>query len=130
MLFMVGQGQWAGDDQPMELRLLDTPAVTNAIQGVIMESRDCAFPLLTTIIGTTDYKAAVQNVDGEWKAHIAPSMHQSQQCFQCSSPIPMPFIFVLVALLVGAKPRGPGMPRKDLLTANGQIFAGQGKALN
>lgn len=34
------------------------------------------------------------------------------------------------ALLVGAKPRGPGMERKDLLTVNGQIFVGQAKALN
>jgi malate dehydrogenase len=35
-----------------------------------------------------------------------------------------------VALLVGARPRGPGMERKDLLTANAQIFSAQGKALN
>ena len=34
------------------------------------------------------------------------------------------------ALLVGSRPRGPGMERKDLLEANGQIFTGQGKALN
>jgi len=34
------------------------------------------------------------------------------------------------ALLVGARPRGPGMERKDLLAANAQIFTGQGKALN
>lgn len=34
------------------------------------------------------------------------------------------------ALLVGARPRGPGMERKDLLTANGAIFGPQGKALN
>ncbi|HYL71283.1 MAG TPA: malate dehydrogenase [Candidatus Dormibacteraeota bacterium] len=34
------------------------------------------------------------------------------------------------ALLVGARPRGPGMERKDLLTANAQIFSAQGKALN
>lgn len=34
------------------------------------------------------------------------------------------------AMLVGAKPRGPGMERKDLLSANAQIFADQGKALN
>lgn len=33
------------------------------------------------------------------------------------------------ALLVGSKPRGPGMERKDLLTENGKIFVGQGKAL-
>ena len=35
-----------------------------------------------------------------------------------------------VALLVGARPRGPGMERKDLLRANAQIFSAQGKALN
>ena len=34
------------------------------------------------------------------------------------------------ALLVGSKPRGPGMERKDLLEENGKIFIGQGKALN
>jgi malate dehydrogenase len=34
------------------------------------------------------------------------------------------------ALLVGARPRGPGMERKDLLEANAQIFSGQGKAIN
>jgi len=34
------------------------------------------------------------------------------------------------ALLVGARPRGPGMERKDLLAANAQIFTTQGKALN
>ena len=35
-----------------------------------------------------------------------------------------------VALLVGARPRGAGMERKDLLLANAQIFSAQGKALN
>jgi malate dehydrogenase len=35
-----------------------------------------------------------------------------------------------VALLVGARPRGPGMERKDLLEANGKIFAPQGQALD
>lgn len=34
------------------------------------------------------------------------------------------------ALLVGARPRGPGMERKDLLEANAQIFSAQGKAIN
>jgi len=34
------------------------------------------------------------------------------------------------AMLVGARPRGPGMERKDLLTANGAIFGPQGKAIN
>jgi malate dehydrogenase len=35
-----------------------------------------------------------------------------------------------LALLLGSKPRGPGMERKDLLTENGKIFIEQGKALN
>ena len=35
-----------------------------------------------------------------------------------------------IGLLVGARPRGPGMERKDLLLANAQIFSAQGKALN
>ena len=34
------------------------------------------------------------------------------------------------ALLVGARPRGPGMERKDLLEANAAIFSAQGKAVN
>ena len=34
------------------------------------------------------------------------------------------------AILVGARPRGPGMERKDLLEANAAIFSAQGKALN
>jgi len=37
---------------------------------------------------------------------------------------------VNLALLVGARPRGPGMERGDLLEANGAIFTAQGKALN
>ncbi len=40
------------------------------------------------------------------------------------------FLDVDYALLVGARPRGPGMERKDLLAANGAIFGPQGKALN
>ena len=40
------------------------------------------------------------------------------------------FAGVDVAMLVGARPRGPGMERKDLLQANAQIFSVQGKAIN
>lgn len=40
------------------------------------------------------------------------------------------FAGVDYAFLVGAKPRGPGMERKDLLADNGKIFVAQGKALN
>jgi len=40
------------------------------------------------------------------------------------------FTGVDYALLIGARPRGPGMDRKDLLKVNANIFEGQGKALN
>jgi malate dehydrogenase len=46
-----------------------------------------------------------------------------------SDPIPA-FKDADFAVLVGARPRGPGMERKDLLAANAQIFTGQGKALD
>src|ERR1700722_3243156 len=46
-----------------------------------------------------------------------------------SDPYKM-FEGVDVAILVGAKPRGPGMERKDLLQENGKIFALEGRALN
>jgi malate dehydrogenase len=98
LLWMIGQGRLLGDDQPVELRLLDIPAMEKAVSGVIMELADSAFPIVSKLVGTSDYQTAFSGVD--------------------------------VALLVGAKPRGPGMQRKDLLSANGAIFAGQGKALN
>jgi len=40
------------------------------------------------------------------------------------------FLDADIALLIGARPRGPGMQRKDLLTANAKIFSGQGKAMD
>ena len=48
----------------------------------------------------------------------------------CTDDANVAFKDVDYALLVGAKPRGPGMERKDLLTDNGGIFGPQGKALN
>jgi malate dehydrogenase len=48
----------------------------------------------------------------------------------CTDDPNVAFKDVEYALLVGAKPRGPGMERKDLLTDNGGIFGPQGKALN
>lgn len=95
---MVAQGEMLGPDQPIELRLLDIPAMANNLEGVAMEIKDCAYPLISKVVCTTDYKTAFENCD--------------------------------VALLIGAKPRGPGMSRADLLKANANIFMGQGKAIN
>src|SRR5215210_3827400 len=52
------------------------------------------------------------------------------QSMVAASDAKVAFKDVDVALLVGARPRGPGMERKDLLEANGAIFVPQGKALN
>lgn len=99
-LFRIASGQMLGKDQPVILQLLELPLEKpqSALKGVMMELDDCAFPLLTDMIGTGDPKAAFKDAD--------------------------------YALLIGAKPRGPGMERKDLLMDNAKIFIEQGKALN
>ena len=52
-----------------------------------------------------------------------------QEIFATDDPY-VAFSGTQIALLVGSRPRGPGMERKDLLEANAQIFSIQGKALN
>jgi len=98
MAFRIAAGDMLGTEQPVILHLLEIPPALPALQGVVMELNDCAFPLLAAVIATDDANQAFKDVD--------------------------------FALLVGARPRGPGMERKDLLTANGAIFGPQGRALN
>lgn len=100
LLFRIASGEMLGKDQPVILQLLEIPVekAQQALQGVIMELDDCAFPLLVDVIGTDDPKVAFKDAD--------------------------------YALLVGARPRGPGMERADLLQENAKIFTVQGKALN
>ncbi|MGV0789781.1 malate dehydrogenase [Mycolicibacterium sp. XJ2] len=98
LLFRLASGSLLGPDRPIELRLLEIEPALKALEGVVMELDDCAFPLLSGVqIGADPNKI----FDG-----------------------------VNLALLVGARPRGPGMERSDLLEANGAIFTAQGKALN
>ena len=98
LAFRVASGQMLGPDQPVNLHLLEITPALGALQGVVMELNDCAFPTLNKIVATDDAKVAFKDCH--------------------------------VALLVGARPRGPGMERKDLLLANAQIFSAQGKALD
>lgn len=100
LLFRIASGEMLGKDQPVILQLLEIPdeRAQKALQGVIMELDDCAFPLLKEVTAHSDPMTAFKDAD--------------------------------IALLVGARPRGPGMERKDLLHANAQIFTAQGKALN
>jgi len=98
LLFRLASGSLLGPDRPIELRLLEIEPALKALEGVVMELDDGAFPLLSGVqIGADPNKI----FDG-----------------------------VNLALLVGARPRGPGMERGDLLEANGAIFTAQGKALN
>jgi malate dehydrogenase len=98
LAFRVASGQLLGPDQPINLHLLEITPTLPALQGVVMEINDCAFPALNKVVATDDAKTAFRDSE--------------------------------VALLVGARPRGPGMERKDLLLANAQIFSAQGKAMN
>jgi len=100
LLFRIASGEMLGKDQPVILQLLEIPdeKAQKALNGVMMELDDCAFPLLHGMVAASDPMAAFKDVE--------------------------------VALLVGARPRGPGMERKDLLEANGKIFAAMLNALN
>src|ERR1700681_121228 len=58
LLFRIGSGQLLGPDQPVVLRLLEIEPALGALEGVVMELDDCAFPLLVGIEPTADLKTA------------------------------------------------------------------------
>lgn len=58
LLFRIASGQLLGDDQPIILRLLEIEPGMKALEGVVMELEDCAFPLLRDIVATSDLKTA------------------------------------------------------------------------
>jgi malate dehydrogenase len=58
LLFRIASGQLLGPDQPVVLRLLEIEPGMKALEGVIMELDDCAFPLLAGVEGTTDLATA------------------------------------------------------------------------
>jgi malate dehydrogenase len=98
VVFRIASGELLGNDQPIDLRLLEIPQAMGAREGVAMELIDSAFPLL-------------EGLD----LHDRPA-----DAFDSTN----------VALLVGSRPRTKGMERAELLSANGEIFTVQGKALN
>ncbi len=98
LLFRLAAGDLLGPEQPMILQLLEIETMADAMAGVVMELKDCAFPLLQEVLVTADPYQAFADAD--------------------------------LVFLIGARPRGPGMKRKDLLSANAGIFSEQGKALN
>lgn len=58
ILFRIASGQLLGADQPVALRLLEIEPAMKALDGVVMELEDCAFPLLADVETTSDLKTA------------------------------------------------------------------------
>ncbi|MDG1873019.1 MAG: malate dehydrogenase [Mariniblastus sp.] len=63
LLFRIAAGEMLGPDQPVILQLLEIPPAMNALQGVVMELEDCAFPLLEGIIATDDPNIGFKDSD-------------------------------------------------------------------
>ncbi|HUQ38807.1 MAG TPA: malate dehydrogenase [Acidimicrobiales bacterium] len=60
LLFRIASGQVFGPDQPVALRLLDIEPALKALDGVVMELEDCAFPLLADVVTSADPKVAFE----------------------------------------------------------------------
>ncbi len=63
LLFRIASGALLGPDQPVILQLLEIPPAMGALEGVVMELDDCAFPLLEATVTTDDANAAFDGVD-------------------------------------------------------------------
>lgn len=63
ILFRIASGQVFGPDQDVELRLHDIEPAMGALEGVVMELEDCAFPLVKSIDTSSDMKAAFDGVN-------------------------------------------------------------------
>jgi len=63
LVFRIASGGLFGPDQRVRLQLLEVPAAENALQGVVMELRDGACPLVEEIVATTDPKRAFEGAD-------------------------------------------------------------------
>jgi malate dehydrogenase len=63
LLFRIGSGSMLGPDQPVELRLLEIAPALKALEGVVMELEDCAFPLLTGVEIGDDPKTIFDGVN-------------------------------------------------------------------
>src|SRR4030088_1997912 len=63
LLFRIASGEMFVRDQPVTLHLIEIPAALGALEGVVMELHDCAFPLLTNIVPTTDLDEGFRDVN-------------------------------------------------------------------
>ena len=75
LLFRIASGDLLGPDQPVVLRLLEIEPAMKALQGVVMELDDCAFPLLADVVTTADTEEAF---DGTSWALLVGSVPRKQ----------------------------------------------------
>jgi malate dehydrogenase len=63
LVFRIAAGEMFGSDQPIALHLIEIPAALDALNGVVMELHDCAFPLLHSIIPTADLDEGFRDIN-------------------------------------------------------------------
>src|SRR5580693_8382428 len=63
LLFRIASGSMFGPDQPVELKLIEIPEALKALEGVVMELEDCAFPLITKLTPTADLSEGFRGVN-------------------------------------------------------------------
>jgi malate dehydrogenase len=63
LLFRIASGSMFGPEQPVHLSLIEIPPALGALEGVVMELQDCAFPLLKGITPTTDLDEGFRDVN-------------------------------------------------------------------
>lgn len=63
LLFRIASGEMFGTDQPVSLSLIEIPTALNALEGVVMELHDCAFPLLHSVVPTADLDEGFREVN-------------------------------------------------------------------
>ena len=63
LLFRIASGQMFGPDQPLTLHLIEIPDALGALDGVVMELHDCAFPLLESVVPTADLNEGFRDVN-------------------------------------------------------------------
>lgn len=63
LLFRIASGQMFGADQPVALNLIEIEPGMKALAGVVMEIQDCAFPLVTDIVQTSDMEVGFKDVN-------------------------------------------------------------------
>src|SRR6202045_3068243 len=63
LVFRIASGEMFGADQPIALHLIEIPVALNALEGVVMELHDCAFPLLQSIVPTADLDEGFREIN-------------------------------------------------------------------